>query len=204
MGGIWLIGTPFGLYGTSGEPQGPPKGIFCPKRCPFGGPRSAVEVFEETGAHDMDIAQPDGSASGSWAQIRPLGAAQGPPGPQKGPFWPKTGLFGGPRSSAEVSEGAQAHGMDAAHLAGPTNGSWAKSRSPGALRGPLGPPKGPFEAQTGPFGGPRSAIEVRVGAQAHDMDAGHPVGPTSDSWAKNRPPRALRGPPGPPKGLFEA
>ena len=81
----------------------------------------------------MDTAQPDGSASGSWAQIRPLGAAQGPLGPPKGPFWPKTGLFRGPRSSVEVSEGAQAHGMDAAHLAGPTSGSWAKSRSPGAL-----------------------------------------------------------------------
>ena len=37
---------------------------------------------------------------------------------------------------------------------------------------------------------PRIATEVRLGAQAHDMDAGHPVGPTSDSWAKNRPPRA--------------
>merc|ERR550525_1520081 len=76
-----------------------------------------------------------------------------------------------------------------------------KKRPPRALRGPPGPPKGPFEAQTGPFGGPRSAIEVRLGAQAHDMDAGHPVGPTSDSWAKNRPPRALRGPWGPQKGL---
>ena len=86
MGGIWLVGTPFGLYGTSGEPLGPPKGIFCPKYCPFGGPRSAVEVFEEAGAHDMDTAQPDRSTSGSWAQIRPLGAAQGPPGPAKGAF----------------------------------------------------------------------------------------------------------------------
>ena len=74
MGGIWLVGTPFGLYGTSGEPQGPPKGIFCPKRCPFGGPRSAVEVFEEAGAHDMHTAQPDESASGSWAKSRSPGA----------------------------------------------------------------------------------------------------------------------------------
>ena len=111
--------------------QGPPKGIFCPKRCPFGGPSSAVEVFEEAGAHDMDTAQPDGSASGSWAQIRPLGAAKGPPGPPKGCFWAKTDPFGGPRSSVEVSEGAQAHGMDAAHPAGPTSGSWAKNRPTG-------------------------------------------------------------------------
>ena len=142
MGGIWLIGTPFGLYGTSGEPQGPPKGIFCPKRCPFGGPRSAVEVFEEAGAHDMDTAQPDGSASGSWAQIRPLGAAKGPPGPSKGRFWSKTDPFGGPRSSVEVSEGAQAHGMDAAHPAGPTSGSWAKNRPPGPSEDLRGPQKG--------------------------------------------------------------
>ena len=90
MGGIWLIGTPFGLYGMSGEPQEPPKGIFCPKRCPFGGPRSAVEVFEEAGAHDMDRAQPDGTASGTWAQIRPLGDAKDLRGPQKG----VTGLIG--------------------------------------------------------------------------------------------------------------
>ena len=34
----------------------------------------AVEVFEEAGAHDMDTAQPDGSASGSWAKSRPPGA----------------------------------------------------------------------------------------------------------------------------------
>ena len=27
-------------------------------------------------------------------------------------------------------------------------------------RGPPGPPKGPFEAKTGSFGGPRSAVEV--------------------------------------------
>ena len=96
MGGIWLVGTPFGLSGTSGERKGPPKGIFCPKRCLFGGPSSAVEVFEEAGAHDMDTAQPDGSASGSWAQIRPLGAAKGPPGPPKGPFWPKRAFLGAP------------------------------------------------------------------------------------------------------------
>jgi len=105
--------------------------IFCPKKCPFGGPSSAVEFVEEAGARDMDTAQPDGSASGSWAQIRPLGAAKGPPGPPKGRFWAKTDPFGGPRSSVEVSEGAQAHGMDAAHPAGPTSGSWAKNRPTG-------------------------------------------------------------------------
>merc|ERR1712212_433710 len=183
------------------EPQGPPKGIFCLKCCPFGGPRSAVEVFEEAGAHDMDAGHPVGPTSDSWAKIRPPGALQGPLGPPKRPFEAQTGPFGGPRSAIEVRIWAQAHDMDAGHPVGPTSDSWAKNRPTRALRGPPGPPKGPFEAQTGPFGGPRSAIEVRLGAQAHDMDAGHPVGATSDSWAKNRPPRALRGPPGPPKGL---
>ena len=96
MEGIWLVGTPFGLSGTSGERKGPPKGIFCPKRCPFGGPSSAVEVFEEAGAHDMDTAQPDGSASGSWAKIRPPGALRGPLGPQKGLSGPKRALLGAP------------------------------------------------------------------------------------------------------------
>ena len=96
MGGIWLVGTPFGLYIMSGEPQGPPKGIFCKKCCPFGGPRSAVEVFEEAGAHDMDTAQPDGSASGSWAKSRSLGASEDLWGPQKGLSGPKRALLGAP------------------------------------------------------------------------------------------------------------
>ena len=115
-----------GCLGRLENARGPQKGSFA-----FGGPSSAVEVFEEAGAHDMDTVQPDGSASGSWAQIRPLGAAKGPPGPPKGRFWSKTDPFGGPRSSVEVSEGAQAHGMDAAHPAGPTSGSWAKNRPTG-------------------------------------------------------------------------
>ena len=72
MGGIWLIGTPVGLSGTSGERKGPPKGIFCPKRCSFGGPSSAVEVFEEAGAHGMDTAQPDRSASGPAPELSNL------------------------------------------------------------------------------------------------------------------------------------
>ena len=133
MGGIWLVGTPFGLYGMSGEPQGPPKGIFCLKCCPFGGPRSAVEVFEEAGAHDMDTAQPDGSASGIWAKIRPPRALRGPLGPPKGPFEAQTGPFGGPRSAIEVFEEAVAHDIDTAQPDGSASGSWAKSRPPGAL-----------------------------------------------------------------------
>merc|ERR1719397_618961 len=145
----------------------------------------------------MDTAQPDGSASGSWAKSRSPGALRGPLGPPKGPFEAQTGPFGGPRIATEVRLGAQAHDMGAGHPVRPTSDSWAKNRPPRALRGPPGPPKGPFEAQTGPFGGPRSATEVRLEAQAHDMDAGHPVGSTSDSWAKNRPPGHSEAHPGP-------
>ena len=35
---------------------------------------------------------------------------------------------------------------------------------------------------------------VSYGARAHDMDAAHPVGPTSGTWAKIRPPGAAQGP----------
>jgi len=50
---IWVV---WNVWRTSGAPK---RDLF-PKCCPFGGPRSAVEVFEEAGAHDMDTAQPDG------------------------------------------------------------------------------------------------------------------------------------------------
>jgi len=50
--------------------------------------------------------------------------------------------------------------MDAAHPVGPTSGTWAQIRPPGAAREPPGPPKGALWAKVGPFGGPRSAVEV--------------------------------------------
>merc|ERR1712212_1282547 len=93
-------------------------------------------------------------------KIRPPGAAQGRPGPPKGPIWAKTGPFGGPRSAVVVSKGARAHDMYAAHPVGPTSGTWAQIRPPGAAQGPPGPPKGSTWAKTGPFGGPRSAVVV--------------------------------------------
>ena len=91
-----------------------------------------------------------GPTSGSWVQIRPPRAAQGPPGPPKGPIWAKTGPFGGPRSAVVVSYGAPAHDMDAAHAVGPTSGTWAEIRPPGRPRAP----KRAFLGQNGPFSGP--------------------------------------------------
>ena len=79
-----------------------------------------------------------GPKSGPWGLPKDLR------GPQKGLSGLKRAFFGGPRSSVEVSEGAQAHGMDAGHLAGPTSGSWAKSRSPGPSEDLWGPRKRAF------------------------------------------------------------
>merc|ERR1712212_610710 len=71
----------------------------------------------------------------------------------------------------------------------------------GPKSGPPGLPKGPFWAKTGPFWGPRSAVEVSQGGRAHDMDAAHPVGPTSGTWAQIRPPGLPKDVRGPQKGL---
>ena len=84
--------------------------------------------------------------------------------------------------------------MDAAHPVEPTSGTWAQIGHPGAAPGPPGPSKGPIRAKTDPFGGPRSAVVVSYGARAHDMDAAHPVGPTSGTWAQIRPPGLPRAP----------
>ena len=53
-----------------------------------------------------------------------------------------------------VSKGARAHDMDAAHPVGPTSGTWAQIRPPGAAQGPPGPPKGPKRALLGALGVP--------------------------------------------------
>merc|ERR1711989_224854 len=57
-----------------------------------------------------------------------------------------------------------------------------------------GAPKRDFIGQNYPFGGPRSAVVVSYGARAHDMDAAHPVRPTSGTWAQIRPPGLPRAP----------
>merc|ERR1711989_117302 len=93
--------------------SGAPKRDFIGQNYPFGGPRSAVVVSYGARAHDLDAAHPVRPTSGTWAQIRPPGAAPEPPGPSKGPIRAKTDPFGGPRSAVVVSYGARAHDMDA-------------------------------------------------------------------------------------------
>ena len=122
---------------------GPPKGAFGTKTGPLGCPRSAVEVSV-------------GPANGSLAQIRHPGAAHGPPGPPKGAIWAKTGPFGDPKVLLRFLKGPkhmvwmQPTQLDQPVAVGPKSGPW----------GCPGPPKGPFWAKTGPYGGPRSVVEV--------------------------------------------
>ena len=55
-----------------------------------------------------------------------------------------------------------------------TDQSVAVGTKSGTVVGPPGPPKGTFGAQTGPFGGSRSAVEISEGARAHVIDAAQP------------------------------
>merc|ERR1711951_134039 len=63
-------------------------------------------------------------------------------------------------------------------------------------------PKRDFMGQRGPFCGLQECCRGPLRGRAHDLDAAHPVGPTSGTWAQIRPPGAAREPPGPPKGLY--
>ena len=77
--------------------------------------------------------------------------------------------------------------MDAAHPVGPTSGTWAQIRPPGAAQGPPGPPKGPFWANTSPFKSPRGVVEVS--------------GIQTNTWPKNS---GIGNPLPPPPLLFKA
>ena len=80
-------------------PYGPfwgPKGAFWAKTGPFGVPGDPEKVQYQAKVFGNHDSNPVGPIGGSWDQIWPLGALQGPPGPPKGPFGAKTGLFGGP------------------------------------------------------------------------------------------------------------
>ena len=60
-------------------------------------------------------------------------------------------------------------------------GSWDQIWSSGALLGPLGPPKGTFSAQTGPFGAPGDPEEGRYQAKVCGNHVTNPVGPIGGS-----------------------
>ena len=92
MGVNGLVGTPFGLSGTSIEPK---RGILGQKGA-FWGPwlqKKAHYQVKVCGDHEPNPVGPTGE---SWDQIRHPRAGQGRPGPSKGLFWVKTGPFRGP------------------------------------------------------------------------------------------------------------
>ena len=71
-----------------------------------------------------------------------------------GPFGAKTGPFGAPGDPEEAQYQAKVCGDHDSNPVGPIGGSWDQIWPPEALQGPPGPPKGPFGAKTGRFGGP--------------------------------------------------
>ena len=66
----------------------------------------------------------------------------------------KQGLLGPLGGPEEAQYQAKVCGDHDSNPVGPIGDRWDQIWSPGALRGPPGPPKGPLGAKTGPFEGP--------------------------------------------------
>ena len=75
---------------------------------------------------------------------------------------------------------------------------------PGALRIPPTPPKGVFWAKTSPFGATGGQEEVHYQVKVCGNHESSPGTAACGCWDQIRTLRALRGPPGPPKGAFWA
>ena len=141
---IWPIGA---LRG----PWGPPKGLFGAKSSPFKapwGPEGARYQVKVCGDHKFNPIRP---FEGSCDKIWPTGALLEPPKSPKGPFWAKTSPFRaplGPKGARDQVKVCCDHESNPGGLIG---GSWDQICLPWALRGPPGPQKGPFGAQTNPF-----------------------------------------------------
>ena len=88
---------------------------------------------------------------GSWDQIWPTGTLLGPPKSPKGPFGAKTSPFRAPLGPKGARYQVKVCGDHESNPGGPIGGSWDQICLPWALRGPPGPQKGPFGAQTNPF-----------------------------------------------------
>ena len=139
---------------------------------------------------------------GSWDQIWPPGALQDPRGPPKGPFGAKTGPFGGPGGPEEAIYQVKMSGDHDYNPVIPIGSSCDQIWSPGALRVPKGPPKGPFGAKTGPLGGPGGPEEAKYQVKVSGNHDSSPVRPIGSSWDQIWPPGALRDPLGPQQGLL--
>ena len=119
-------------------------------------------------------------------------------------IWAKMGPFWDPGDPEGTQYQVKVCGDHESNPGGPIGGSWDQIWSLGALRGPLGPPKGAFRAKTVSFRAPRdpegAPYQVKVCGE-HDSNPEWPIG---GRWDQIWPPRALRGPQRSPKGPFMA
>ena len=178
-----VVGTKSSTPGPSEDLQGPKKGILRPKQAPFacflklGGSKGAITVLDEQGIPLR--CSGSGPNSPFWTprskcvmtvsptQMSQSGAVEtksGPTGPfedPKGLFGPKRALLGPPGAQKAPRYQVKVCGDHESNPDGPMGSSWDQIWPLGALQGPPGPPKGPFGPEMSPFGGPRSALEVR-------------------------------------------
>ena len=130
---------------------------------PFWGPRRYSEGngLPEGARYQVKVCgEHESNPGGPIRQLEPNLVSRGPPRAPKGAFWAKTGPFRAPVGPEGVRYQVKVcgdHEFNPEELIG---GSWDQIWPPGALRGPPGPPKGSFGAETSPFGGPRSTVEV--------------------------------------------
>ena len=163
-------------------PRDPKRARFSPK-CPFWGSQRSSE----------------GPGDQIWSQLPPIGLT----GLES--WLPhKTGTFGVPGGPEEARFQAKVCGNHTSNPIRRIGGSWDQIWFPGALRGPLGPPKGSLRAKTGPFGVSGDPEEARFQAKVCGNHTSNPVKPIGGSWDQIWSLGALRGPLGPPKGALRA
>ena len=112
-----------------------------------------------------------------------------------GPF----GSTGGPEEARYQAKVCGNHDLNPVR---PICSNWDQIWSPGALRDPMGPPKGPIGAKTGPFGGPGGPEEAKYQVKVSGNHDSNPVRPIGSNWDQIWSPGALRDPMGPQQGLL--
>ena len=93
------------------------------------------------------------------------------------------------------------------NLRRPLGCSWDQIWPIGALRGPWGPPKGPFRTKSSPFKAPWGPEGARYQVKVcfdHESNSGRPMGGSWDQiWSTEVPKRTLYGQNGPFLPLFD-
>ena len=104
-----------------------------------------------------------------------------------GPFRGQKCPFGVPGGPEEAPYQAKVCGNHNTSPVRPVGGSLDQIWSPGALRGPLGPPIGALRAKMGPFRVPGGPEEARYQAKVCANHNSSQVRPIGDSWDQSRP-----------------